>query len=258
MNNSTLRVYAPERETRKSGNPTRPGNRSTTSQPTKKRKRKNILKRAARFYKRLNWKGRLLLGALVVLVIFLLFPYVINNGDSGKEPTPVINGDSATAQAPVITEAPEKPQEYIFRDGDGQPVDWEGLTNAWAAEAGFEKRYTLTDAERWEIASVITAEAEGEPYAGKVAVAQCILQSCEDDGIGPFEVLTKYKYSRHRPDPCEEALEAVQDVFDFGHVATTEPIKYFYAPARVVSDFHESQGYVMTINGHKFFKEATE
>lgn len=114
------------------------------------------------------------------------------------------------------------------------------------------------DAERWEIASVITAEAEGEPFAGKVAVAQCILQACEDDGIGPFEALTKYKYSRYRPEPCEEALAAVQAVFDFGQVASTEPIKYFYAPERVVSDWHESQVYVMTINGHRFFKEATE
>lgn len=66
------------------------------------------------------------------------------------------------------------------------------------------------------------------------------------------------RYSRWRPEPCEEALEAVQAVFDFGQVASTEPIKYFYAPARVVSDWHESQVYVMTINGHKFFKEATE
>lgn len=251
MNNSTLRVYRPEgentyRETRKSGNPTQPGNRSTTSRPAKKRKRKNILRRATRFYKRLNWKGRLLLGALIVLALVLLFPFVTNNGNSAAD------------QVPATIEAADKQPEYIFRDGDGHPVNWEGLTDAWAAEAGFEKRYTLTDAERWEIASVITAEAVGEPFAGKVAVAQCILQSCEDDGIGPFEVLTKYKYSRHRPDPCEEALEAVQAVFDFGQVATAEPIKYFYAPARVVSDFHESQDYVMTINGHKFFKEATE
>lgn len=168
MNNSTLRVYRPEgentyRETRKSGNPTQPGNRSTTSRPAKKRKRKTILRRAARFYKRLNWKGRLLLGALIVLALVLLFPFVTNNGNSEAEPLPV-----TTEAADKQLEQPE----YIFRDGDGHPVDWEGLTNAWAAEAGFEKRYTLTDAERWEIASVITAEAEGEPFAGKVAVAQ--------------------------------------------------------------------------------------
>ena len=63
---------------------------------------------------------------------------------------------------------------------------------------------------------------------------------------------------RRLPSGEQEALEAVQDVSDFGIVATTEPIKYFYAPALVDSEWHESQIYVMTINGHRFFKEATE
>ena len=116
-------------------------------------------------------------------------------------------------------------------------------------------RYALTDAERREVASVVTAEAMGEPYAGKVAVAQCILQACEDDGIRPTEALVKYSYAKSRPEPTEEALQAVEAVFDLGQVATGEPIKYFYAPARCQSEWHESQVYVLTINGHKFFKQ---
>ena len=47
-------------------------------------------------------------------------------------------------------------------------------------------------------------------------------------------------------------------MFDFGHVATNEPIRYFYAPELVESNWHESQVYVMTINKHKFFKEAEQ
>lgn len=146
--------------------------------------------------------------------------------------------------------------EYIFRDGNGYPIDLQAMTNAWATEAGYVKRYELTDAERWEIASVVTAEAEGEPFAGKMAVAQCILQAIEDDGISPFEAVKKYKYAKSRPEPTEEALEAVRAVFDFGHVATAEPIKYFYAKALVNSPFHESQDFVMEINGHRFFAEV--
>ena len=119
-----------------------------------------------------------------------------------------------------------------------------------------EWRFKLTDEELREVASVVTAEAAGEPYAGKVAVAQCILLSCEEDGIRPTEALVKYDYSPDRPEPTEEALKAVRDVFESGYVATEEPIKYFYAPAKVASEWHETQTYVMTINGHKFFKEA--
>ena len=156
---------------------------------------------------------------------------------------------------------PEKPTpdkqatEYIFKNGDGEPVDLQAMADAWATEAGYAKRYDITNDERWEIASAVTAEAEGEPFAGKLAVAQCILQACEDDGIRPSEALTKYGYSKKRPKPSAEALDAVQAVFDHGDIATSEPIKYFYAPAYSVSSWHESQDYVLTINNHKFFKE---
>lgn len=139
--------------------------------------------------------------------------------------------------------------------GSGKDPGTTGEPKA-TAEAGFEKRYIITDEERYELASAITAEAVGEPYAGKVAVAQCILQACEDDGIRPLEALERYTYSTRRPEPTDEALAAVAAVFDFGHVATTEPIKYFYAPDLASSEWHESQVYVMTINHHKFFKEA--
>ena len=64
-----------------------------------------------------------------------------------------------------------EPEGYIFKYGEGYAVDMEQLTAAWASEAGFEKRYELTDDERLEIAQVLTAEADGEPFAGKVAVA---------------------------------------------------------------------------------------
>lgn len=157
--------------------------------------------------------------------------------------------------APVYAQTNED-HTYIFKDGTGTPVNMKAMTEAWAAEAGITKRYDLTDAERWEIASVVTAEAVGEPYAGKMAVAQCVLQACEDDGIRPAEALIEYDYSTARPEPCEEALEAVAAVFDFGQVVTKEPIKYFYAPKLTSSDWHESQDYVLTINNHKFFKEA--
>lgn len=225
----------------KSGNPTQPSHRSSTAN---KKKQKNIVHRIARIYKRMNWKGRALLVLLMCIMLTVLF----------------IIGQAIVAacgiQSEEIAPAELPPVEYAYPEGSYWPVDFEALTSAWASEAGFEKRYSLTDAERWLVAQVVTAEAEGEPYAGKMAVAQCILQSCEDDGIRPAEVLTKYGYSGNRPEPCEEALEAVQDVFDFGNVATYQPIKYFYAPARVHSDWHETQVHVLTINGHKFFKEA--
>lgn len=231
-------------EQKKIGNPTQPSYRSAGNRRRNRRKPTPILHRAVRFFK--YHRPRILFFVLAVLLVLFLIHSL-----SGS------HGENVSTAAADITSTPEATTPtYIFRDGSGCPIDVQHMTNTWAAEAGFEKRYELTDAERWEIASVITAEATGEPFAGKVAVAQCILQMCEDDWIRPSEALAKYRYSARRPEPSEEALEAVEVVFDFGIVATNEPIKYFYAPALVTSSWHESQVYVMTINNHKFFKEA--
>lgn len=202
---------------------------------------KKIAQKFIYIYKHMNWRGHAILTGLIVVTLTAAFTITGHNRNTAAEQT---------------AHAKEAEIEYIFKDGSGQPVNIEHMTTAWVSATGLQERYSITDAERWEIASTLTAEAVGEPYAGKIAVAQCILQACEDDQIRPIEAIKKYGYSKHRPDPCEEALEAVQAVFDFGQVATTEPIKYFYAPARVRSNWHESQGYVMTINNHKFFKEA--
>lgn len=239
-------------KTKNGAAPTQPRNRSAGYH--KRRKQPTlILHRFAHFFKQRSWPQALTLALVALSVFFLLHWLIVSAGGTDKmvasipeTPTP--------APTPKATEAPM----FVFMDGEGIPVDWEHLTDAWAAEAGYEKRYALTDAERLEIAQVITAEAVGEPFAGKVAVAQCILQVCEDEGIRPSVALERYKYSTRRPEPTEEALEAVEAVFDFGHVATNEPIRYFYAPDLVESNWHESQVYVMTINKHKFFKEAEQ
>lgn len=250
---------------KKGGNPSQPDHRPDTSTPTEHRKPNNIIHEIVSTFKRANWWQRILLPFLIVFgLLAASVKKIIEFLKSTKPLERVLLllllclfvafvfsscGDDNEAQK-------QEEPEYIFMNDDGVSVDWQTMTDAWAAEAGMEKRYDITDAERWVLASVITAEAVGEPYAGKVAVAQCILQACEDDDIRPYEAIKKYGYSKHRPDPCKEALEAVQAVFDFGHRATAEPIKYYYAPARVHSNWHETQDYVLTINNHKFFKEA--
>lgn len=237
-------------KTKNGAAPTQPRNRSAGYR--KRRKQPTlILHRFVQFFKRRSWPQVLALALVALSVFFLLHWLIVSAGGTDKMAASIPETPTPTPTHKA-TEAPT----FVFMDDEGLPINWEHLTDAWAAEAGYEKRYTLTDAERLEIAQVITAEAAGEPFAGKVAVAQCILQVCEDEGIRPPEALRRYKYSTRRPEPTEEALEAVEAVFDFGHVATSEPIRYFYAPDLTESSWHESQVYVMTINNHKFFKEA--
>lgn len=123
-----------------------------------------------------------------------------------------------------------------------------------AIESG--PRFYLSDYERAELESLVMAEAGGESYEGQMAVAQCIIDACEKEGKQPSEIAVMYRYTKHRPAPSESVKEAVSAVFDRGEVVTEENILYFYAPAIVYSEWHETQTYVTTIGGHRFFAEA--
>ena len=119
-------------------------------------------------------------------------------------------------------------------------------------------RYPLTPQERDLVERVVMAEAGGESYKGQMLVCQCILNACEIDGIRPAEVIRKYVYAKARPEPSESVKQAVSAVFDKGEQVTDEPILYFYAPALVKSEFHESQRFVLAEGNHKFFAEREE
>lgn len=95
-------------------------------------------------------------------------------------------------------------------------------------------RYPLTDAERDVVERVVMAEAGGESFEGQMLVAQCILNAAEKRGVDPSEA-----------------------VFDRGETVVDEPILYFYNPALVTSDFHESQIFVIEEGGHRFFAERS-
>ena len=118
-------------------------------------------------------------------------------------------------------------------------------------------RYTLTDAERDVVERVVMAEAGGESFEGQVLVAQCILNAAEKRGVDPSEAVVLYSYTKSRPDPTQRVKDAVAAVFDRGETVVDEPIIYFYNPALVTSDFHESQIFVIEEGGHRFFAERS-
>lgn len=118
-------------------------------------------------------------------------------------------------------------------------------------------RYHLTDAERDVVERVVMAEAGGESFEGQMLVAQCILNAAEKRGVEPSEAVVLYSYTKSRPDPTQRVRDAVAAVFDRGETVVDEPILYFYNPALVTSDFHESQIFVIEEGGHRFFAERS-
>lgn len=118
--------------------------------------------------------------------------------------------------------------------------------------------YPISYDEFNEICSVVMAESGGEPYKGQQAVAQCILNACLIDKVRPIEAIKANGYTKKRPTPTDSVKQAVLSVFTDGLKIVTDRTTLFYSPANMkngVSKWHESQIYVCTIVGHRFFEE---
>ena len=124
----------------------------------------------------------------------------------------------------------------------------------------YEPPFHLTEYETWFVECVVAGEAGGEPYEGKLAVAQCYFDAMLKDGLSATEVKSAYGYSgwnenlaNQDPKAYDEVKNAVMDVFYGGKFVTDKPILYFYNPAIVYSGWHEAQEYRKTLYNHKFF-----
>lgn len=124
--------------------------------------------------------------------------------------------------------------------------------------------FYLTPEEKTLVESIVAGEAGIEPYEGKVAVANCILNACIQDEIRPEEVQSKYKYAGWKDidqfeseclqaygnaNLADEVREAVSQVFDNGEILSNE-ILWFCSG---YSEWHESQKFVVEISNHRFF-----
>lgn len=118
-------------------------------------------------------------------------------------------------------------------------------------------RFYLSASERDVVERVVMAESGGESYEGQMLVAQCILNGAEKQGVQPSEAVEIYQYAGARPKPTQSVKDAVAAVFDRGETVVDEPVLYFYNPAIVESEWHESQIFVIEVGGHRFFAERS-
>ena len=116
--------------------------------------------------------------------------------------------------------------------------------------------YPLDEDEYDLMCRVVMGESGGEPFQGQLAVAQCILNACRIEDKRPVEIIEEYQYTTWRPDPSESVKAAVSAVFDDGVTVFDDDVLYFYAPAQITSDWHETKELVTEIGGHRFFREA--
>lgn len=160
---------------------------------------------------------------------------------------------SPTSKEPTAdTLTPTGPTAIYIPDATLAPLETAAPDNTTLAP-----RFYLTDSERDTVERVVMGEAGGESFEGQMLIAQCILNAAEKRGIEPSEAVVVYSYTKARPAPTQSVKDAVAAVFDRGETVVDELILYFYNPALVRSDFHESQIFVIEEGGHRFFAERS-
>ena len=117
-------------------------------------------------------------------------------------------------------------------------------------------RYPLTYEERVIVEAVVAAEARGEDFDGQALVALCILNTAEELGIRPDQVVfTPGQYTAPAYEYRHMVRDAVSEVFDHGYAPTEEPIRFFYAHKRGYSAWHENTlVFILEHGGHRFFR----
>lgn len=113
--------------------------------------------------------------------------------------------------------------------------------------------YSLSEDERYIVECLVMGESGYMSYELQVLTAQCILNACLESGLQPSSVMDVYQYYGWNNNPTESVKSAVKDVFDNGYRLTDEPILFFYAPHLCTSSWHESQRYILTQDGIRFF-----
>ena len=107
---------------------------------------------------------------------------------------------------------------------------------------------------------VLTAEV-GNDEALAYCVTQCLYNACEKYvwEYTPSEMLVKYKYTGPSDWISDVVRQAYDDIFQCGVTCTTVgDALYFYAPEYMNGKvpWHETQRFIVEVNGVRFFGEV--
>ncbi|MED4403732.1 cell wall hydrolase [Metabacillus fastidiosus] len=123
---------------------------------------------------------------------------------------------------------------------------------------------TLTNAEKDLLARLVNAEAKGEPYAGKVAVASVVLNRVKSDlfpnsvqsvvyqKVGGHYAFTPVQNGEINKPASAEAKRAVNEALAFQGMGNGS--LYFYNPKTSTSKWIFSRPVTVTIGNHRFAK----
>lgn len=125
------------------------------------------------------------------------------------------------------------------------------------------RRYAVSEEELLLLQKIVMAEAEGEPYQGKVAVANVVLNRLRSANFP--DTIYKVIYQKHqfspvangrlkRVNPNDDSIKAVNAALS--GVKEVPDNTYYFLSLKLAQDLtvHHSQVYVKTIGNHTFYK----
>ena len=114
---------------------------------------------------------------------------------------------------------------------------------------------TLTDEDRDLVERLCYGELGSGGFLGACLIAQCVKDSmCFEGYSSVADVISGNKYDGSvESGTSDECRQAVRYIFDENHDAVQHRILYMYNREMVESDFHESQNFVLSYEGVRFF-----
>lgn len=116
-------------------------------------------------------------------------------------------------------------------------------------------KVTLTDEDRDLVERLCYGEFGSGGFLGACLIAQCVKDSmCFEGYSSVADVISGNKYDGSvESGTSDECRQAVRYIFDENHDAVQHRILYMYNREMVESDFHESQNFVLSYEGVRFF-----
>ena len=145
---------------------------------------------------------------------------------------------------------PDKPVDYTKQWNAGYLVAIDNPDTIYQCS-----KVTLSDSDRDLLERLCMGEFGSGGFVGAALIAQAVKNAICFDGYTSVKAVIKecHYTGSTKIAPNEDCKKAVRYIFDQNKDAVQHRIMYMYNPSLVQSAFHESQNYIMTYQGVRFF-----
>lgn len=146
--------------------------------------------------------------------------------------------------------APDSPADYAEQWDLGYLLAVDNPDTTYACA-----KITLTDEDRDLLERLCYGEFGTGGFIGASLIAQCVKDAmCFDGYTSVAEVIRECRYDGSTDiGTSDECRQAVRYIFDENHDAVQHRMLYMYNPYMVQSSFHESQNFILSYAGVRFF-----